>query len=101
MMSAIHRTKKITTISTIKKDKNGNQCLFVLMECCKCNATSDENFIAAATPIKIAKNENTATTKPLLMPFTIAIASRIKKITSIIIYISREALNVNSTDQII
>jgi len=82
---ASQRTKKITAIITIKKDRIGSHCLPVLNECCSQFATIYDSFMAAAMPIIIARKENTATIKPRLIPFITARTSSIKKIMSIII----------------
>ena len=82
---ATHRTKRITLINTIPNDNMGSHVPFTPNDCCNQLATIKESFIAAATPIIIAKKENKATTKPRLNPFITASTSRIQKMMSIII----------------
>ena len=62
--NAAHRISIATIIITRIKDKKGSQRIPTFVFLCSHWETTTENFNATAIPIKKAKKENTATTKP-------------------------------------
>lgn len=81
---ATKRTSIITPENTSKKERTGNHFPLILNDCCNQADVKKESFMAAATPIIIAKNENTATIKPRLIPLIMASTSNMQKNISII-----------------
>ena len=61
---AVSRTIINIPIITMRKDRKGNQAVEICVLFFSHSATTVENFIAAANPMIIPKNEKTATTNP-------------------------------------